>query len=113
LQPIQLDVSKMQRALPQAAPLQVQIEPFEAQLLVTRLAKAKIEKGQLETEGVELEALQACRYRGVLGELLVCHPQGNSRQDQEAEQAVADQGAHHADEYALHSVGHAVFSSRV
>src|SRR5690606_21844230 len=97
---------------PEAAPLQVQVEPLEAQLFRARLAEAKVEQGQFEAEGIELEALQAGRHRGVLGELLIGYALGNSRQDQEAKQAIADQGGHRADERALHSVGHAVFSSR-
>src|SRR5690606_42107122 len=56
---------------PEAAPLQVQVEPLEAQLFRARLAEAKVEQGQFEAEGIELEALQAGRHRGVLGELLI------------------------------------------
>ncbi|MCY1284788.1 hypothetical protein D9M70_337050 [compost metagenome] len=64
------------------------MEPLEAHLFGLVFAYVQAPQGQLEAEGVELDALQSRGDRGVLGQLLVGHPQGDPRDDQKAKQAV-------------------------
>ncbi len=103
---VQLDVGQVQGACPQAVPGEVEIQPFERDLARVGLADAQVEGGQFEREGVQLETLQRCRLGGISRQLLVGDALGDTRQDEEAEQAVTDQDAHHDRERALHSVGH-------
>ena len=95
----------VQRALPEAVPLQVEVESLEGQLAIVLRADAQVEQGEFEAEGIEFDALQAGRYGGVVGQLLIGDALGDTRQDQEAKQA-ADQHERHAGERSLHSIGH-------
>ncbi len=102
----QLYGGQVQRALPEAVPLQVEVESLEGQLAIVLRADAQVEQGEFEAEGIEFDALQAGRYGGVVGQLLIGDALGDTRQDQEAKQAVADQHERHAGERSLHSIGH-------
>src|SRR5690606_41240423 len=57
-------------AAPQAVQLQVGIQALEGDLRLVHLADMQAPELQLQAEGVELDAIQACRYRGQLGQLL-------------------------------------------
>ncbi|MCY1520346.1 hypothetical protein D9M68_551210 [compost metagenome] len=85
---VQLDVRQVQGAGPEAVQLQVGVEPLEAGLLGLVVADVQSPEAQLQAEGVELDTLQVRGHRGVLGQLLVGHPQGDPRDDQKAKQAV-------------------------
>src|SRR5690606_32487771 len=66
---------------------------------------------QFQAEGVEFDSLQARRYRGQLGQLLVGHPLRYSGQDEKAEQAVQAECDGDCVEGSLQSFGHGTASS--
>src|SRR3546814_5300576 len=70
------------------------------------LADAQAEQRELEAEGVEFDTLQAGRHGCVGRKLLIGDALGDTRQDQKAKQAVADQHERHPGERTLHSIGH-------
>ena len=85
---VQLDIGQVQGSGPQAIDLQVGVEPFEGDLLLARFADIQPPEGQLQAEGVELQALDAGGHRGVVRQLLVGDAQGDARQNKKSQQAI-------------------------
>lgn len=104
---VQLDIGQVQRAGPEAVQLQVGVETFEGHLLLPRLTDIQAPQRQFETERVEFDALDLCRYRRVVGQLLIGHSQGDARQNQKAQQAVQGESGQQGADSADQSFGHA------
>src|SRR5690606_24209918 len=98
-------------AAPQAVQLQVGIQALEGDLRLVHLADMQAPELQLQAEGVELDATQACRYRGQLGQLLVDYPLADAGQDQKSEQAVQAEGDGQGVGATLQSFEHGAASS--
>ncbi len=103
---VQFDVGQMQRFGPQAVDLQVGVQALEADLFLARLADDQAPQGHFKAERVEFDALDMRRHRGVVGQLLIGHPQGDARQNQKPQQAVEGQSSQQGANRANQSFGH-------
>ncbi|MNZ36712.1 hypothetical protein D3C78_541410 [compost metagenome] len=102
----QLDIRQMQMALPEAVQFGVGVEALEAELFLPGCADMQAPEGQLQTEGVELDALEFGRERGVVGQLLIRHAKGDSGEDQETQQTIKQGHQHQCADSAYQSFGH-------
>ena len=75
---VQLHIGQVQGAGPEAVDLQVGVEAFETYLLFAWLADLQAPQRQFQAEGVELDALDSRRHRGVIGQLLVGNAKGDA-----------------------------------
>ena len=103
---VQFDVGQMQGFGPQTVDLQVGVQTFETDLLLARLADDQSPQGDFKAERVELDALDMCRHRRVIGQLLIGHTQGDARQNQKPQQAVEGQSSQQGANCANQSFGH-------
>ena len=103
---VQFDTGQVHGAAPQTVPLQVDAQVLEAHLALCALTQLQAPQIELEGKGVELDALQAGGYGGVLRQLLVDDALTDPGQDQEAQQAVGAGGEGEGGEAALQSFGH-------
>src|SRR5450830_949478 len=103
---VQLDVGQVQGMGPETVDLQVDIETFERDLFLARLTDIQAPQGQFETEGIELQALQAGGHRGVVRQLLVGDTQADAGDDQEPEHGVQREAGQQGAEGAFQSFGH-------
>ena len=103
---VQLDISQVQYAAPQAIELQIGIQAFEGDLLLVGFANLQAPEAEFQAERVELQALQRGGYFGVLRQLLVGDAQTDTGQNQKAQQAVEGNGDGNGAGSALYSFKH-------
>ena len=103
---VQLHIGQVQGAGPETVDLQVGVQTLEADLLLAWLTDVQAPQGQLQAEGVELDALDTGRHRCVMGQLLIGDPQGDTRQNQKAQQAIEGQSSQQGADGANQSFGH-------
>ena len=87
----QADLGQMQGALPQAAPLQIDMQLLEGQLRCLGRADVQVVQLQGQAERVELQPLQARGLGGVVGQLLIGDAQRHTGHDEEADQGIERQ----------------------
>ena len=75
---VQLHIGQVQGAGPEAVDLQVGVEAFETYLLFAWLTDLQAPQRQFQAEGVEFDALDSRRHRGVIGQLLVGNAKGDA-----------------------------------
>ncbi|MNE45531.1 hypothetical protein D3C80_1398170 [compost metagenome] len=103
---LQLQLPQVQRALPQAVDLQVGVQAGKGQLLGAGCAEAQVVQGQFEAERIEFDVLEAGRYGGVFGQLLVGQLEACPRQQIETEQGIQQRNDYQSGEAAFQSFGH-------
>ncbi|MNK93089.1 hypothetical protein D3C87_1132350 [compost metagenome] len=76
---VQFDIGQVHRLGPQAVELQIGIQAFETDLLLTGLADVQAPKGQFKAERIEFDPLDRSGCGGVVGQLLVGNAQRDTR----------------------------------